>query len=218
MSRATPSASPAKGGGFNPQGQVAVPLTFKAVGGLRWTKPVAANAPSTSTPQAGAGAVAEKPAITQPPGAASGTVGGANGGVAAGELSGTRTVIPPLSDAATTRSLIRENESASILANNGYKVEQNPQVPGSKNPDYRVNGEIFDNYAPSTSSVRNAWSEMDKKVARGQADHVVVNLADSSITPAALREQLTNYPIAGLKQVIVIDKSGAPIVIKFEGR
>ena len=142
---------------------------------------------------------------------------GGNGGVA-GELTGTRTVIPPLSDVATTRSLIRENESADILASNGYKVEQNPPtLPNGKNPDYVVNGQVFDNYAPSTSSVRNAWSEIDKKVARGQANNVVVNLADSSISPAALREQVMNYPIPGLKQVIIIDKSGTPIVIKLGG-
>ncbi len=142
---------------------------------------------------------------------------GPTGGGTVGELSGVRTVIPPLSDSATSRSLIRENESASILANNGYKVEQNPQVPGSKNPDYRVNGEIFDNYAPSTSNVRNVWSEMERKVARGQADNIVVNLADSSITPPVLSRQLMDYPIPGLKQVIVIDKAGNPLVIKVDG-
>jgi hypothetical protein len=135
-----------------------------------------------------------------------------NGG---GELSGSRTVIPPSSDAATTRSLNRENESASFLADNGFKVEQNPKVPGSKNPDYKINGEIFDNYAPSTSNVRNAASEIKGKVDRGQADNVVINLTDTSITPSALRKQLSDYPIPGLKVVIVIDKTGAPIVMNF---
>ncbi len=132
-----------------------------------------------------------------------------------GSLSGTATNIGALDDAATTRSLIRENGSAVKLSENGYTVEQNPVVTGTaKNPDYRINGVVFDNYAPSTSNVRNAASEIESKVAKGQTDNVVVNLADSTITPAQLQSQLTNYPIPGLKQVIVIDQNGKVIVIK----
>ena len=144
--------------------------------------------------------------------------GGVNGGVA-GELTGTRTTINAADDAATIRSLSRENESATTLANNGYKVEQNPPaLPNGKNPDYVINGQVFDNYAPSTGNVRNAARVIEGKVAVGQADNVVVNLADSSITPSALRDQLTHYPIPGLKQVIIIDKTGTPTVIKFLGK
>jgi hypothetical protein len=144
---------------------------------------------------------------------------GANGGVVAGELTGIRTTINLANDAATIRSLIRENESATTLANSGYNVQQNPPaLPNGKKPDYIINGEVFDNYAPSTSSVRNAWSEIDKKVAKGQADNVVVNLADTSITPAVLKEQLSNYPISGLKKIIIIDKSGIPAVIVLGGK
>ncbi len=137
----------------------------------------------------------------------------------AGELTGIRTTINLANDAATIRSLIRENESATTLANSGYNVQQNPPaLPNGKKPDYIINGEVFDNYAPSTSNVRNAWSEIDKKVAKGQADNVVVNLADTSITPAVLKEQLSNYPIPGLKKIIIIDKSGIPAVIVLGGK
>ncbi|SEF28809.1 Haemagluttinin repeat-containing protein [Variovorax sp. NFACC28] len=132
-----------------------------------------------------------------------------------GELTGTRTPIPPRADAPTTRSLIRENESAEILANKGYKVEQNPKVDGPKNPDYKINGEIFDNYAPSTDRPRNAAGEINGKVQKQQADNIVVNLIDSPITPAALREQLTTYPIPGLRKVIIIDRTGKVTEIRF---
>jgi hypothetical protein len=144
---------------------------------------------------------------------------GVNGGVVAGELTGTRTAISAADDAATIRSLTRENESATTLANNGYKVQQNPPtLPNGKNPDYIINGQVFDSYAPSTGNVRNAARVIEGKVAGGQADNVVVNLTDSSITPSALRDQLTNYPIPGLKQVIIIDKSGTPTVINLGGK
>jgi hypothetical protein len=42
-------------------------------------------------------------------------------------------------------------------------------------------------------------------------------LADTPITPVAMKEQLTNYPVPGLKQVIIIDNSGTSTVIKFGG-
>jgi hypothetical protein len=44
-------------------------------------------------------------------------------------------------------ALQRENESARTLARTGYAIEQNPTVPGDKNPDYRIEGKIFDNLA-----------------------------------------------------------------------
>ncbi|MBI3713185.1 MAG: hemagglutinin repeat-containing protein, partial [Burkholderiales bacterium] len=148
----------------------------------------------------------------------SGSMPGGDAVGVTGELTGTRTVINSADDTATIRSLTRENESATNLANNGYKVQQNPPtLPNGKNPDYLINGQIFDNYAPSTSNVRNAADVISRKVAGGQAENIVVNLADSSITTKALREQLMNFPIPGLKQVIIIDKSGVPTVIKFQG-
>jgi filamentous hemagglutinin len=143
------------------------------------------------------------------------SVVGNSGGKVLGELTGTPTRIPAAADASEIRSLTRENQSAEILANGGFKVEQNPTVTGPKNPDYRINGEVFDNYAPASSSVRNIASNIEEKVIAGQTNNVVVNLADSSTTLAALQAQLTNYPVSGLKQVIIIDKSGSFTVIKF---
>ncbi|HEX3786677.1 MAG TPA: hypothetical protein VHW44_02345 [Pseudonocardiaceae bacterium] len=111
-------------------------------------------------------------------------------------------------DAATTRSLQRENESAATLAKAGYDVEQNPNVPGNLNPDYKVEGEVFDNYAPSTANPRNIASEIQGKVDRGQADRIVLNLTDSNVDLGKLTTQLTDWPIQGLKEITVIDKQG----------
>lgn|GEM_PF-3343488 len=126
-----------------------------------------------------------------------------------GSLSGPPTRIPPLSDEATTRSLVLENQSAIALAKHGFEVVQNPVVPGPKNPDYLINGQIFDNYAPSTGNVRNMATYISEKVQGGQTNNMVVNLTDSPATPDALQTQLVNYPVPGLQQVIVIDQSGA---------
>jgi hypothetical protein len=111
-------------------------------------------------------------------------------------------------DEATQRSLKRENDSADILARNGYDVEQNPKTPGPKNPDYKIEGETFDCYSPgATKSPRGISSELEGKVDKGQADRFVVNGQDWNGDPAALTQQLNDYPVEGLKEVIFIDKA-----------
>jgi len=148
-----------------------------------------------------------------------GAAGEGAAGASGGSLTGRPTVISPNQDPSVVRSLTRENESATTLANNGYQVVQNPPtLPNGKNPDYIVNGQVFDAYSPSTSSVRNAASEIGNKISNGQTNNVVVNLTDSTITPAQLQNQLNTYPIPGLQQVIAIDQAGKVVVIKLPGK
>lgn len=96
-----------------------------------------------------------------------------------GSLSGQPTKLPSNATPENIRSLVRENESAKILSENGFHVEQNPVTSGIKNPDYKINGEIFDNYAPSSGNIRNIWREVEKKLEKGQTNSVVINLADT---------------------------------------
>ncbi|MFQ1040692.1 hypothetical protein [Gilliamella sp. CG16] len=87
-------------------------------------------------------------------------------------------------------------------------MEQNPITSGIKNPDYKINGEIFDNYAPSSNNVRNIWAGVEDKVLKGQTNNVVINISDSKVTIDALEEQFSKWEIKGLDKIIVIDKSG----------
>ncbi|WP_054480255.1 hypothetical protein [Photorhabdus heterorhabditis] len=87
------------------------------------------------------------------------------------------------------------------MAQNGYHVEQNPKVIGDKKPDYKINGEIFDNYAPSSSSVRNIWSEVKGKVDEGQTKNVVINISDTKVTLNDLKINSVNT------QLMVLIKS-----------
>lgn len=119
------------------------------------------------------------------------------------------TSIPKNADPTTARAFTRENESADIMAKNGYKVEQNPDVPGTdKNPDYLIEGEVFDCYAPTASNARSISTGIAKKVESGQTDRVILNLSDSNVDVAAMRKQLNDWPIDGLQEVTVIDKAG----------
>ncbi len=122
-----------------------------------------------------------------------------------GVLSGRRTRINPKDkDPENIRALTRENDSADVLVDSGYQVEQNPVVPGRKNPDYRINGEIFDNMAPSTSSPRSIWTTAKGKVDSGQANRLVINLEDSAVSIDDLKTQFNDWPISGLQEVLVI--------------
>lgn len=132
----------------------------------------------------------------------------------AGSLSGQPTKLPPNASAENIRSLQRENEGAAILSQNGYHVEQNPATLGVKNPDYKINGEVFDNIAPKTNSVRNIYDRALEKVNSGQTKNVVINLSDTKASVSDLQKQFSDWPMKGLDKVIVIDQSGKPIKIK----
>ncbi len=132
--------------------------------------------------------------------------------VGQGKLTGKPTRINPGEQQDNIQALTREKESAQTLVDNGYNVEQNPPPPGNgKNPDYRIdagNGpEYYDNYAPSTSNVRNIGATIQKKVADRQADRIVANLDDTSVTPEQLRAQLVKWngpECPDLKEVLAI--------------
>ncbi|SDM25741.1 CdiA C-terminal domain-containing protein [Allokutzneria albata] len=111
----------------------------------------------------------------------------------------------------TVRGITRENESAAILARHGYVVEQRPRVPGRKKPDFRIEGRIFDNYAPSSARARNIASEMAVKIEEEQTDRIVLNLRDTPVELVAIKTQLTDWPIPGLREVIMIDKNDTVI-------
>jgi hypothetical protein len=109
-------------------------------------------------------------------------------------------------DAQNIKAVKRENESAQTLANAGYRVQQKPQPkPNGKRPDYLIEGEYWDCYAPSSSRARNIAEQIQtNKVDGGQATRIVLNLDDTTVTIADMRQQLTNYPIPSLDEVIAI--------------
>lgn len=125
---------------------------------------------------------------------------------------GTPERINPADDAPTTRGKTRQNEAAETLSRQGYDVEQGlPTQPNGKRPDYRIEGELFDSYAPSTSNARNIADTIKGKVESGQADRIVLNLDDSSVSLDAMRQQITDYPVPGLREIIIVkDRSVVP--------
>jgi hypothetical protein len=106
---------------------------------------------------------------------------------------------------------MRENETADIVWLHGHNVErlhQRSNAEGVKQPDYRIDDEIFDAFAPKTDRARNVWSYAQDKVARKQSENIVINLSDSQATLEEIIAQFRIFPIPGLKRLWVIDQKG----------
>ncbi len=121
---------------------------------------------------------------------------------------GEPTRVRPNNDAETQRGHRRENESAEILAQAGFDVVQNPAVDGPKNPDYMIDGKVYDHYAPTTDNVRRIWERVKEKVDDGQAPNVVIGLQDSAADEDMLRKQFADWPIEGLDEVLIVRGDG----------
>lgn len=132
------------------------------------------------------------------------------GGAAPPEMKGSLTGRPTRpgpkeKDEWAIKRVDRENESARILAENGYHVEQNPPPNQyGKHPDYKINGQYADCYTPRSSNARNILDEVAEKVNTKQADRIILNLDETQITIEALRKALLENPIDDLKSIIAI--------------
>ena len=105
-------------------------------------------------------------------------------------LSGTRTDVNKGEDGKPDRGLQRENDLADALASARYKVEQNPgtRPDTGANPDYKINGEWADGYAPGNSATHTIGSEVASKAA--SQGNVVVNVSNSGRTISGMQNEL----------------------------
>ncbi|TYQ18270.1 UNVERIFIED_CONTAM: filamentous hemagglutinin [Acetivibrio alkalicellulosi] len=130
---------------------------------------------------------------------------------------GDKTKIGKKVDDAEKRSLNRENESAIILAKEGYKIKQNPVAleVAPKKPDYRIEGQLFDCYAPDEGTpIKNILSTINEKVnIKKQANRMVVNLQDWDGNMDDLAKEFIKKPVKNLEEVIVITKEEKAISI-----
>ncbi|MFV2114750.1 hypothetical protein ACFHW0_20770 [Micromonospora sp. LOL_025] len=72
-----------------------------------------------------------------------------------------------------------------------------------------LEGYVFDCYSPAArTSVRNIWSQVREKVDDEQTQRVIVNLKDWKGDMTALRRQFDDWPIDGLKELVVVRPDG----------
>jgi hypothetical protein len=112
-----------------------------------------------------------------------------------------------------------ERQIADVLADQGYQVHQRPDPDmvaavraatgdtgnPAKNPDYLVEGRVFDGYSPrGPTPPRNVHREAGKKARNEQAQRVVINLQEWDGDLGAMRQQFADWPIPGMKEVKAI--------------
>ena len=139
-------------------------------------------------------------------------------GTKGGKPGGTRTKVRKGDN---KRSDELENHSADVLADQGYRVEQNPPAkPNGKKPDYKIEGQYADNVAPGrNTSPDNIAARVAEKAGTDQADRAVVNLADCDTPVPDIRQSMKNAyntPDNGMqsvKEVVIIDKTGSVLKI-----
>lgn len=119
---------------------------------------------------------------------------------------------PEIGSSETKRSIRRQNESADTLAGEGFDLEMLPkqrdangvEIPGVKNPDFKIDGKEFDAYSPKTGNPSQIRKKMSEKVSTGQADRIVLNLDDSPVEVDRVRDYLSVNPINGLEELVTI--------------
>jgi uncharacterized protein YukE len=111
----------------------------------------------------------------------------------------------------------RENESADVLAHNGYQVEQNPAPKANgKEPDYKVEGEYFDCYSPTSGSLAQIRKGMRKKVVEEQSSRIVLSLDDCPRSSDEIAALLRRRPLQGLEQVLVVQHGQVDRLFPFD--
>jgi len=110
------------------------------------------------------------------------------------------------------RSITRQNEAADLFAKQVYDIEMLPYKNGgngygvtpASNPDYMINGEVFDCYAPDVNtSVRNIWTNVEDKTLK-QAKRIVLNLDDYAGSLDDLAKQFNDWTIEALDELLAI--------------
>jgi hypothetical protein len=121
-----------------------------------------------------------------------------------------RVKIFPSDEPGNQANLRKQQQAGDILARAGYHVEHEPRIPGAaKNPDYLIEGKVFDCYAPVTSDPDAIWYTVKQKVSKGQADRTVLTLqGNPGVDLGALKSVFDNYPMLGLKELILITPEG----------
>ncbi|WP_026930199.1 hypothetical protein [Glycomyces tenuis] len=105
--------------------------------------------------------------------------------------------------------LRKENESAAVLATAGYDIEQNPPARhNGREPDYRMQGEYWDCYAPGGDNLRTVETAIRRKVgkteAKCQADRIILNLDNFDLDHTMIRAHLERFPIRRLKEIKIV--------------
>ena len=141
---------------------------------------------------------------------------------AARQPRGVHEEIPTKGNTNSKRGMIKQEETANLLAKKGYDIELQPKITAqdiakepslksTKNPDFRIEGKIFDNLAikenplsnPKNLSI-NVWTSISNKVGKGQTTRIMLNLDESKLSLQNFKQLMIDNPIPNLNEIIVV--------------
>ncbi|MDM5279685.1 WXG100 family type VII secretion target [Paenibacillus silvae] len=116
------------------------------------------------------------------------------------------------------RGNIRQNESANLLADQGYDIEMLDEVVGGngygikkgKNPDFIIEGRVFDCYSPDSDTPIDSICAKIKYKTKSQAQRIVLNLDDypsekiDELLETVLRQTNSQANLKHLDELVVI--------------
>lgn len=102
------------------------------------------------------------------------------------------------------------------MAHDGYRVEQRPKldaesreawgIKGEREPDFLIEGRPFDLYTATSAKPDHIAKMVGTKTnpAHRQADRVIVNLRQTSVTKRQLQDYVQKNPIHGRNELRVV--------------
>ncbi|ANY70514.1 hypothetical protein BBD42_02480 [Paenibacillus sp. BIHB 4019] len=120
----------------------------------------------------------------------------------------------------------KESETADLMADQGYDIEMLDEVNGgngygikeSSNPDFLIEGKVFDCYAPTIeTNVDNILRNITKKT-KTQAERIVLNLDQfpsekvAEIIQGILRKANPNGDLKNLKELFIVKEGEITLV------
>ncbi|MDF7671054.1 CPCC family cysteine-rich protein [Orbaceae bacterium ESL0721] len=95
------------------------------------------------------------------------------------------------------------------LRKNGYKAKINEISPNPKISLYKIDGELFYNFAPSTMSRGYVLENLSKIIKRAEPKNIVVNLSGvSKIDINKLKKRILKKFDGKINKILIIDKQG----------
>ncbi|MCV6603614.1 MAG: hypothetical protein OIF54_18945 [Cohaesibacter sp.] len=130
-----------------------------------------------------------------------------------GSIEGTTTPLPPGGkNKQHVKNIKCEILAGRILGLNDHAIYNPLVVPEddlgeNKNPDYRINGDIWDCYTASKEqdSPRGIWSAVRKKVQiERQTKRVVIFMTDTPVTLQEISDEFARFEMTGLIELTII--------------
>ena len=111
----------------------------------------------------------------------------------------------PRASADVQESLKFQERTASALARAGYRVRRLPRTAHGVNPDFEIEGRIFDCYSPARGTTVDSVVTRVRKKSKRQASRFVVNLDRGGLDTGDLRARLLTSRPSRVQEVLVVE-------------